>query len=67
MTWQTLQEYAKANGKSRNAALSLAHRSRFPKGTFRKQRAGGRCVLIEIQAGTPWPARKWEKRAKIEG
>lgn len=64
MTWQTLQDYAAANGKSRNSALSLAFRGNFPKGTIKRTMVGGRCVLIQIAEGTPWPARKWSKRPK---
>lgn len=66
MTWISLIEYAKLHNRKRAAAMSLAHRGKFPSGTIRRKNAGGRCVFIEIQQDTPWPARKWSKRAKIE-
>jgi hypothetical protein len=64
MSWQNLHDYAATHGKARNSALALAWRGVFPKATIKRTMAGGRCVLIEIKAGTPWPARNKAKNGE---
>lgn len=62
MKWITLKEYASRNGEDLSSVRSLAWRGRFPAKTLKRRKVAGRCVLIEVLEGTPWPARKKTKK-----
>ena len=62
MTWQTLKEYAEAQGQKRGTVMLNIHRKKFPADCIQRIEVEGRCVLIQVKNGTPWPVRSYSHK-----